>query len=81
MSLLTQIMVAEMYGLRLDIGQLAEVLDIEKTTLYNKISAGTCPVLTYIDGGKRYADHRDVAEHFDKLRASAIKPFGAAPRA
>lgn len=71
MSLLTQIIVAERYGLRLDMAQLAAVLDIEKTTLYNKVSNGTCPVKTYVDGGKRYADHRDVAAHFDAMREQA----------
>ena len=73
MSLLTQIIVAERFGLRLDMAQLATVLDIEKTTLYNKVSAGSCPVPTYIDGGKRWADHRDVAKHFDDMRATAVK--------
>lgn len=71
MSLITQVMVAERYGLRLDMAQLAEVLGIEKTTLYNKVSAGTCAVKTYVDGGKRFADFRDVAQHFDDLRAQA----------
>lgn len=32
MSLITQVMVAERYGLRLDMAQLAEVLGVEKTT-------------------------------------------------
>lgn len=49
----------------------AEVLGVEKSTLYNQISAGTCPVPTYVDGRKRYADHRDVADHFDRLRQKA----------
>ncbi len=34
MSLLTQVIVAEKYGLRLDMEQLAEVLDIKRGTLY-----------------------------------------------
>lgn len=72
MSILTQALIAEKYGLRLDMQQLAAVLNIEKATLYNKVSAGTCPVPTYVDGGKRFADYRDVAKHFDDLRASAV---------
>lgn len=72
MSLLTQVIVAEKYGLRLSMEQLAEVLAVEKTTLYNKVSAGTCPVPTYVDGNKRWADHRDVAKHFDDMRATAV---------
>jgi predicted site-specific integrase-resolvase len=71
MSLLTQVLVAERYGMRLDLAQLAEILGVQPTTLRNQISAGTCKVPTYVDGGKRYADHRDVAAHFDALRESA----------
>lgn len=72
MSILTQALIAEKYGLRLDMTQLATVLNVEKGTLYNKVSAGTCPVPTYVDGGKRFADYRDVAKHFDDLRATAV---------
>lgn len=70
-GLLTQVLVAEKYGLRLDIVQLAAVLDLKPSTLRNQISAGTCKVPTYVDGGKRWADHRDVAAYFDWLRESA----------
>jgi len=71
MSIITQAFVFERYGPRLDIEQLAEVLGLEKKTLYNQVSAGTCKVKTYVDGGKRFADYRDVAEHFDAMRALA----------
>lgn len=71
MSLITQAIVAEKYGLRLNTEQLAKVLDITKGALYNQISAGTCPIRTYLDGGKRFADYRDVAEHLDACRAQA----------
>lgn len=71
MSLLTQAMFFEKYGPRLTVDQLSEVLSIKKTTLYNQISAGTCCVKTYVDNGKRFADFRDVAEHFDSLRQQA----------
>jgi hypothetical protein len=70
-SLVTQAFVFERYGPRLSMAQLAAVLDIEKTTLANKISAKTCPVKTYMDQGKRWADYRDVAAHFDVMRAQA----------
>lgn len=72
MSLLSQVMIAERYGLRLDMDQLAEVLRVEKKTLYNQISAGSCPIKTYTEGRNRWADHRDVAEHFDAMRALAV---------
>lgn len=71
MSLLTQVIVAEKYGLRLDVEQLGELLGIAPKTIYNRVSAGDFPVKTYVDGGKRWADHRDVAAHFDTMRASA----------
>lgn len=72
MSLITQAFIVERYGLRLNVDQLAEVLGISKGAIYNQISAGTCPVRTYIDGGKRWADYRDVATHLDECRISAI---------
>ena len=61
----------EKYGLRLDMAQLADALGVKPRTLANQISAGTCPVPTYRDVGGRWADHRDVAEHFDRMRATA----------
>lgn len=70
MSLLTQAYLLDKYGPRLDIGQLAEVLGVTKPSLYNQISLGTCPVKTYMHGGKRWADYRDVAQSFDELRAA-----------
>jgi len=71
MSLMTQVIVAETYGLRLNTEQIAKVLGITKASLYNQISAGTCPIKTYLDSGKRWADYRDVAEHLDACRAHA----------
>lgn len=71
MSLITQAFVVEKYGMRLNMEQLAEILDVKKSTLYNQLSAGTCPVKTYMDGGKRYADYRDVAKHLDDCRELA----------
>jgi len=65
MSLVTQAFIVEHYGIRLNTEQLAKVLGISKAALYNQISAGTCPVKTYLDGGKRWADYRHVAEHLD----------------
>jgi len=70
-SLATQAFIFERYGPRLDMSQLAAVLDIQKTTLANKVSAGTCPIKTYLDQGKRWADYRDVAKHFDNMRSKA----------
>ena len=70
-SLVTQMFVAEKYGLRLDVQQLAKLLDITPGTVLNRISCNTFGIPTYIDNGKRYADYRDVAAHFDNVRANA----------
>lgn len=71
MSLITQAFIVDRYGLRLNAEQLADVLGITKAALYNQISSKACPVRTYLDGGKRYADCRDVAEHLDRMREIA----------
>lgn len=71
MSLITQAFVVERYGLRLSVEQLAAVLGLSKGAVYNQISAGTMPVKTYLDGGKRWADYRDVAEHLDACHQQA----------
>ncbi len=64
-------MLFERYGPRLDAPQLAAALEVRVETLHNKISAGTCPVKTYIDGGRRWADTRDLAAYFDAMREKA----------
>lgn len=72
-SLVTQMIVAERYGLRLTVEQIAAVLGLTKGAVYNQVSAGSFPVPTYLDGGKRWADYRDVANHIDKCRETAIR--------
>ncbi len=71
MSLLVQAYLLEKYGPRLGLDALAEVLGSTKNSLYNQISQGTCPVPTYVDGGKRWAAMEDVAEYFDQRRKTA----------
>ena len=70
-SLVTKMFIAETYGLRLNIEQLASALGLSKGAIYNQISAGSFPIATYLDGGKRWADYRDVAEHLDQCRDKA----------
>lgn len=74
MSLLSQALIFEKYGPRLDIEKLADVTGLKKPTIYNQMSAGTFPIKTYLDGGKRWADFRDVAEHLDACRDRANPP-------
>lgn len=71
MSLMTQAMVADKYGLRLTIDQLAEALQLGKSTVYNQVSAKTFPIPTYVEGGKRFAAFQDVAAYLDGCRANA----------
>jgi hypothetical protein len=70
-SLVTQMIIADKYGPRLNIEQLANVLGLSKGAVYNQVSAGVFPIVTYVDGGKRWADYRDVAEHLDNCRETA----------
>jgi hypothetical protein len=71
MSLTTEVFMFEKYGPRLNVPQLAELLNITASTLHNQRSAGTFPIPTYRDLGKIFADYRDVAAHFDRLRQIA----------
>lgn len=71
MSLVTTALLFDRYGPRMNMEQLAAMLEVAQTTLYNQISAGTCPVKTYREGKARFADVRDVAEYLDQVRALA----------
>ena len=71
MSLITQAMIVEKYGFRLSTQQLADVLGITRGAVLNQISAGSLPVRTYLDQGKRWADYREVARHLDEMAALA----------
>lgn len=70
-SLVTQAFMFERYGPRLGIEQLAAVLGMTKGAIYNQVSAETFTIPTYVDGGKRWADYRDVAAHIDACRDRA----------
>ena len=59
------------YGLRLDMVQLAEALNISVHTLRNQLAAGHLPIKTYLARGRRFADFRDVAEYLDQCRETA----------
>lgn len=72
-NLMTQAMIVDKYGFRVGVEKLAEILCITKPSVYNQLSAGTFPIPTYLDQGKRYADFRDVAEHIDKCRTAATR--------
>lgn len=71
MSLISQAMVFEKYGERLNAEQLAAFFGVTVNTFYNLVSGGRCPIPTYLDGKGRYADFRDVAAHLDACRERA----------
>ena len=70
-NLLAQAYLIERYGLRLNIEHLAEVLGMSAGAVRNQISEDRFPIPTYVDQGKRFADHRDVAEYLDQVRERA----------
>jgi len=80
MSLLSAAYMLERYGLRLNIEQMAEVLGMSPGAVRNQVSAETFPLPTYLDGGRRWCDYRDVADYLDscreraKAKASATTP-------
>lgn len=78
MSLLSQMVLIEKHGLRVDLESLASILDTSAANLRRRISEGTLTIPTYVDGGKRWADTRDVADYFDTMRQTAR---GACPQA
>lgn len=80
MSILTQMVLIEKYGLRVDLEQLATILDVIPPTIRRKISESSFEIPTYLDGGKRWADIRDVANYFDQRREEARQAFEAASR-
>lgn len=72
-SFLTQAWLMDRHGLRLDLEALAGVLDTTPANLRRRISAEDFEIPTYVDGGKRWADVRDVAAYLDARRAQALE--------
>jgi predicted site-specific integrase-resolvase len=71
LSIFTQALVFERYGARLDLDDLAQLLKVQKTTIYKHRGLGTFPIPTYQEGKLIFADYRDVAEYLDRCRAQA----------
>ncbi|PUA16852.1 hypothetical protein [Glaciimonas sp. PCH181] len=65
MALLTQAYILDNFGIRLNLPQLAKLLDIKEGTLRNQISARAFPIKTYIEGGRRFASYQAVSEYLD----------------
>lgn len=71
MSIMTQAIVAEKFGLRLTLEQLGLCIGISRATIYNQISRGDFNIPTYVENGKRWCDYRDVASYLDACRDRA----------
>ena len=71
MSLLTQAIIAEKYGVRLTVDKLGEAMGVAPQTIYNQISKGVFPVKTYVEGGKRWCAYEHLAEYFEACRERA----------
>lgn len=71
MSIVTQAIIADKYGLRLTVDQLGECIGLARSTIYNQIVKGEFQIPTYLDGAKRFCDYRDVATYLDACRDRA----------
>lgn len=71
MSLLTQAYVLETYGPRLSVAQLSQLLDMAEGSIRNQVSAGTFPIVTYTEGGRRFASYQAVSDYLDAMDAAA----------
>lgn len=56
------------YGLRLNLLQVSEAIDVPYKTILNKRSSGKLKLRTYRDGMKVYSDVRDVADYLNEVR-------------
>lgn len=56
---------------RIAMKELAEVLGYSLTYVNNVAASGGLPVKTYVEGGRRWADVRDVGEYLDRMREEA----------
>lgn len=70
MSLATQMLIAERFGLLLGVEQLAAVLGYESRYVQNLIYAGKLPIPTTKVGARTVAHYADVAAYVDSLRAA-----------
>ncbi len=68
MSFFTQAYLLDKYGPRLDVQQAAEALGFSEQSLRNRLSRKSINLRTYLDGGARFVDVRDLAEYLDQAR-------------
>lgn len=80
MSLLTQAYLLDKYGPRLNVSQLAQLLNLAEGTLRNQLSARSFPIQTYVESGRRFASYQAVAEYLDHM-AQGARPSTRQPPA
>jgi len=78
MSLATQMLIAEKYGLLLGIEQIADVLGYEPRYVQNLVYSGRLPIPTTKVGARTVAHYADVAAYVDSLRAAREEARDAA---
>ncbi|MCR1769079.1 hypothetical protein JWI72_18065 [Burkholderia glumae] len=71
MSLLTRAYILEKFGPRMNLSQLAQLLQMSEGTIRNQISAETFPIPTYKEGSGRFAAYDAVAEYLDRMSEQA----------
>ena len=71
MTLMTRAALIDKYGLRLSMEQLAEVLGLHPSTIYNMLSKDEMPVRTYKEGSRRFASYEAVADYLDSMDETA----------
>lgn len=57
--------------LRLTIKEVADELGLACGSIHNRRSLGTFPIRTYEDGGRVFADVRDLGDYLDRMREEA----------
>jgi len=67
MSLMTRAAIIDKYGLRLTMEQLADVLGLNRGSVYNLAASGELPVPTYKEGTRRFASYDAVADYLDAM--------------
>jgi hypothetical protein len=60
----------EKYGPRLDMDQLAEFMNITRSTLDTKVSRDTMPLATYKEGKRRYCNTTVLAAYLSSREAT-----------
>jgi len=56
---------------RLGMDEIADLMGVSIATARNQMYSGRLPIPTYKEGGRVFADIRDVAEYLDKMRETA----------